>query len=98
MVVKIDNVDAEPQSGLNQGDIVYEEIVEGRATRFAAVFNSKESNPVGPIRSGRTQDINLLGNLNDPVFVWSGRQCWRDERVASDRMDAARAGHAWVLP
>ena len=72
MVVKIDNVDAEPQSGLNQADIVYEEIVEGRATRFAAVFNSMESDPVGPIRSGRTQDINLLGNLNDPVFVWSG--------------------------
>ena len=72
MVVKIDNVDAEPQSGLNQADVVYEEIVEGRATRFAAVFNSQESNPVGPIRSGRTQDINLLGNLNDPVFVWSG--------------------------
>jgi hypothetical protein len=72
MVVKIDNVDAEPQSGLNQADIVYEEIVEGRATRFAAVFNSMESNPVGPIRSGRTQDINLLANLNDPVFVWSG--------------------------
>ena len=72
MVVKIDNVDAEPQSGLNQADIVYEEIVEGRATRFAAVFNSMESDPVGPIRSGRTQDINLLSNLNDPVFVWSG--------------------------
>jgi Protein of unknown function (DUF3048) N-terminal domain/Protein of unknown function (DUF3048) C-terminal domain len=72
MVVKVDNVDAEPQSGLNQADIVYEEIVEGRATRFAAVFNSMESNPVGPIRSGRTQDINLLANLNDPVFVWSG--------------------------
>ena len=72
MVVKIDNVDAEPQSGLNQADIVYEEIVEGRATRFAAVFNSMESNPVGPIRSGRSQDINLLANLNDPVFVWSG--------------------------
>jgi hypothetical protein len=72
MVVKIDNVDAEPQSGLNEADIVYEEIVEGRATRFAAVFNSMEANPVGPIRSGRTQDVNLLSNLNDPVFVWSG--------------------------
>jgi Protein of unknown function (DUF3048) C-terminal domain/Protein of unknown function (DUF3048) N-terminal domain len=31
-----------------------------------------ESDPVGPIRSGRTQDIILLANLNDPVFVWSG--------------------------
>jgi Protein of unknown function (DUF3048) N-terminal domain/Protein of unknown function (DUF3048) C-terminal domain/Abnormal spindle-like microcephaly-assoc'd, ASPM-SPD-2-Hydin len=72
LVVKVDNVDAEPQSGLNQADIVFEEIVEGQATRFAAVFNSSEANPVGPIRSGRTQDINLLLSLNDPAIAYSG--------------------------
>lgn len=72
LIVKIDNVDAEPQAGLNQADVVFEEIVEGRATRFAAVFNSMEANPVGPIRSGRTQDVDLTGSFNDPVFVWSG--------------------------
>ena len=72
LVVKVDNVDAEPQSGLNQADVVFEEIVEGRATRFAAVFNSMEFDPVGPIRSGRTQDINLLLSLNDPAIVYSG--------------------------
>jgi len=72
LVVKIDNVDAEPQSGLNQADVVFEEIVEGRATRFAAVFNSAEANPVGPIRSARTQDVNLLLSLNDPAIVYSG--------------------------
>jgi hypothetical protein len=72
LVVKIDNVDAEPQSGLNQADVVFEEIVEGRATRFAAVFNSTDSDPVGPIRSGRTQDVNLLLSLNDPAIAYSG--------------------------
>jgi hypothetical protein len=72
LVVKIDNVDAEPQSGLNQADIVFEEIVEGGATRFAAVFNSTEPDPVGPIRSGRTQDVNLLLSLNDPAIAYSG--------------------------
>ena len=72
LVVKVDNVDAEPQSGLNQADIVFEEIVEGRATRFAAVFNSIEANPVGPIRSARTQDVNLLLSLNDPAIAYSG--------------------------
>ena len=71
LVVKIDNVDAEPQTGLNQADIVYEEIVEG-ATRFAAIFNSMDSTPVGPIRSGRTQDVALLANLNQPIFAYSG--------------------------
>lgn len=72
LVVKVDNVDAAPQSGLNQADVVFEEIVEGRATRFAAVFNSAEANPVGPIRSGRTQDVDLLMSLNDPALAYSG--------------------------
>lgn len=73
LVVKIDNVGAaRPQTGLNQADIVFEEIVEGRVTRFAAVFNSMDSNPVGPIRSARTQDINLLASLNQPTFAYSG--------------------------
>ena len=72
LVVKIDNgPGARPQSGLNQADIVYEENVE-QITRFAAVYHSQLPDPVGPIRSGRTQDIELLGSLNRPLFAWSG--------------------------
>ncbi len=72
LVVKIDNhPDARPQSGLNQADIVFEENVE-HLTRFAAVFQSKDPDPVGPVRSGRTQDVELLGSLNKPIFAWSG--------------------------
>lgn len=72
MVVKIDNnAKARPQSGLNEADIVFEEIVEVQ-TRFAAVFHSHGADPVGPIRSGRTQDVDLLGSFERPLFVWSG--------------------------
>ncbi|MDO8362594.1 MAG: DUF3048 domain-containing protein [Actinomycetota bacterium] len=72
LVVKIDNnADARPQNGLNEADIVFEEIVEVQ-TRFAAVFQSQGADPVGPIRSGRTQDVLLLGSLNHPLFLWSG--------------------------
>ncbi len=72
IVVKVDNhPDARPQTGLNQADIVFEENVEA-LTRFALVFHSQGSDPVGPIRSGRTQDINLLSSLNGVLFVWSG--------------------------
>jgi hypothetical protein len=72
LVVKIDNNPAaRPQSGLNAADIVFEENVE-QLTRFAAVFHSTDSDPVGPIRSGRTQDISLLSSLNRPLFAWSG--------------------------
>lgn len=72
LVVKIDNHPrARPQWGLNQADLVFEENVE-QLTRFAAVFHSQGSDPVGPIRSGRAQDIDLLGSLNRPLFAWSG--------------------------
>ena len=69
---KIDNhPQARPQVGLNKADIVFEENVES-LTRFAAVFHSQGSDPVGPLRSGRTQDIDMLGSLNKVMFCWSG--------------------------
>lgn len=72
LVVKIDaHPEARPQSGLNQADIVFEENVE-QYTRFAAVFQTNAPDPVGPIRSGREQDVQLLGSLNKPIFAWSG--------------------------
>jgi hypothetical protein len=72
LVAKIDNhPKARPQWGLNQADIVFEENVE-MLTRFAAVFHTTDSDPVGPIRSGRKQDVDLLESLNAPLFAWSG--------------------------
>jgi len=72
IVAKIDNhPGARPQTGINEADIVYEENVE-KWTRFAIVLHSTGSDPVGPLRSGRTQDINLLTSLNHPLFLWSG--------------------------
>jgi len=73
LVVKIDNHDrARPQFGINQADIVFEEIVEGGITRLAAVFHSQQADPVGPVRSARTSDFDLLSNLNRPLFANSG--------------------------
>lgn len=74
LVVKISNYPQSvlPQSGLNDADIVIEEIINDGATRLAAVYHSTDSDPVGPIRSGRAQDINLLLALDRPLFAWSG--------------------------
>ena len=73
LVVKIDNAPgARPQSGFNEADIVFEEIVNDNLTRFAMVFQSGNAGPVGPIRSGRIQDINLFTALDHPLFAWSG--------------------------
>jgi hypothetical protein len=72
LVAKIDNHrQARPQFGLNGADIVFEENVEN-LTRFAAVFHTNAPAKIGPIRSGRTQDVDLLGSFTQPLFVWSG--------------------------
>jgi hypothetical protein len=70
--VKIDNTSkGRPQEALGQADLVYEEMIEGGFTRLAAVFHMNAP-LMGPIRSGRTTDIALIGPLNKPIFAWSG--------------------------
>ena len=83
LAVKISNsTDARPQVGLNQADIVIEERVEG-ITRLLAIFHSTPSAPVGPIRSARDTDIDLLAPLGHPVFVWGGANEGVAARVAA---------------
>ena len=74
LAVKIDNAPGARRNhqGLGAADIVFEEIVEANITRFAAVFHSQGSETVGPIRSGRSQDVDLLLSYNRPLFAWSG--------------------------
>jgi Protein of unknown function (DUF3048) N-terminal domain/Protein of unknown function (DUF3048) C-terminal domain len=73
VVVKVDNIDAaRPQTGVNQADVVYEELVEGGLTRLAAVFQSQYPAAVGPVRSGRLTDAGIADDLNHPVFAYSG--------------------------
>src|SRR5437899_4771481 len=71
--VKIDNVpDALPQSGLNQADIVWEALGEGGRTRLFVTFQSQDADPVGPIRSARPVDADLLDALGGGLFGYSG--------------------------
>jgi hypothetical protein len=73
LIVKIDNVSAaRPQSGLRQADIVIEEPVEGNLTRLAAVFQSSDAGVVGPVRSMRTSDLELIPMFGRPLFAASG--------------------------
>jgi hypothetical protein len=73
IVVKIDNVEsARPPVGINRADVVFEELVEGGLTRLAAVFHSRGSDPVGPVRSARSTDVHLFPMLNQPLFANSG--------------------------
>jgi len=76
VVIKIDNHrDARPQAGLMEADLVYEMLVEGGLTRFAAVFHQTDSAFVGPVRSGRPTDVGVVRALDAPFQV-SGAQWW----------------------
>jgi hypothetical protein len=72
LVVKVSNDrKARPQTGLNDADIVFEAWGAG-PTRFATIWHSKDADFVGPIRSCREQDVNLVGEFNHAVFACSG--------------------------
>ena len=61
LAVKIDNVGfARPQAGIDHADVVVEETVEGGLTRLMAIFQCDSASTVGPIRSARTSDADLL--------------------------------------
>jgi hypothetical protein len=49
-----------PQWGLSRADIVYEHYTEGGLSRFSALFYGQEAEIVGPIRSARFVDIQLV--------------------------------------
>ena len=73
LAVKIDNiVNARPQTGLTHADIVYVLPVEGGLSRFLAVFSSDYPHVIGPVRSAREDDLELLRQFGRPAFAYSG--------------------------
>jgi hypothetical protein len=72
LAVKIDNaVGGPPHWNLADADLVFEENVEG-ITRFIAVYQTNMPDRIGPVRSARTSDIDILAALNRPILAWSG--------------------------
>jgi hypothetical protein len=71
VAVKIDNnAAARPQAGLDKADVIYEEFTEG-ITRFVTVFQSSDAPQVGPVRSVRPADPNIIKPLGG-FLVFSG--------------------------
>lgn len=79
LVVKVSNADgnsashnARPQAGFNEADIVAELLTEGGVTRLALIFHSTDTDEIGPVRSFRTSELDLLPALGLPLFSYSG--------------------------
>ncbi len=72
--IKIENsAAAKPQENLQYADIVFEEYVEAGISRLIAVYQSAWPKSVGPIRSMRPMDPNIMSQLGGPL-VFSGAQ------------------------
>lgn len=98
LTVKVgNNPDGRPQSGLDSADIVFEEIAEGGITRFAAVFNSTVPDQVGPVRSVRGMDPDVVRPLFG-IFAYSGGTSGNVEAIQSVEglltVDETDAGNA----
>ncbi len=73
LCVKIDNAArARPHTGLDAADLVYVEPVEGGISRLLAVYQSRVPPVVGPVRSTRVTDLQLLANFGRPALAFSG--------------------------
>jgi Protein of unknown function (DUF3048) N-terminal domain/Protein of unknown function (DUF3048) C-terminal domain len=80
--IKVDNTrKARPQAGLNDADLVHEELVEGGLTRLLVTYHSKDAGEVAPVRSVRPVDGPLLRQLGGGLFAFSGGAAGVVDRV-----------------
>ena len=72
IAVMIDNnIDAQPQAGLNDAYMVYEIIVEGGESRIMALFKGVSLDKIGPVRSSRHYFLDYALE-NDAIYVHYG--------------------------
>ncbi|HXJ66702.1 MAG TPA: DUF3048 domain-containing protein [Actinomycetota bacterium] len=83
LAIKVENLpEARPQAGIESADVVYEEPVEGGITRFIVVFQCHDSKRVGPVRSARFTDVDILPQYGtQTLFGYAGGAPPVEQRV-----------------
>jgi hypothetical protein len=72
LVVKIENApEARPQAGIDKADVVFEEVVEGGVVRFLCVYQSQDAGDLGPVRSLRPVDPDIVSAIGG-LFAYAG--------------------------
>jgi hypothetical protein len=93
---KVDNhPSARPQVALDQADIVFEELVEGGLTRYVAVWHSNLPPEVGPVRSVRPMDPDIISPFGG-VLAYSGGQQRFVEAMLNTPVESAIHGQSNV--
>jgi Protein of unknown function (DUF3048) N-terminal domain/Protein of unknown function (DUF3048) C-terminal domain len=104
VAVKVENSrESRPQSGLEDADLVYEEIVEGGITRFMAFYHCGDSDRAGPVRSARFDDPKIARPITR-VLGFSGangiveRELDRQKMVALNELNTSNTAFFRVPP
>jgi hypothetical protein len=73
--VKFDDTkSARPQKGVESADVVFITQVEAGLTRLMGIYTSSYPTEVGPVRSARISDIDILAQFGRVGFMYSGAQ------------------------
>jgi hypothetical protein len=78
VAVKIENASiAYPLSGLEDAEVVYEELVEGGLTRFMAMYHCNDAAKAGPVRSAREVDPSIMIPITRILAAAGGNEAVR---------------------
>ncbi len=89
LAAKIDNHEgARPQVGLERTDIVFEELVEGGITRYVAVWHSDLPELVGPVRSVRPMDPDIVTPFGGIIAYSGGQEVFVDMMMSTPVVNA----------
>ena len=84
IVARIDNsIPARPHYGISEADLVFELLVEGNITRYAAIFHSHDPGTIGSIRSARLSDRQTTPMVRG-ALVYSGATTEETEAIRGD--------------
>ena len=99
LIVKISNFPPEvrPQWGLNEADMVWELVVEGGVTRFAAIYYSGDFERVGPVRSARLGDFELV-KIFRALYAHSGSSVGTLDYIRADPVVSTRSLYGGECP
>jgi hypothetical protein len=103
LAIKVENLpEARPQAGLQFADVIYEEPVEGGITRFIVLYQCHDAKRVGPVRSARFTDLDILPQYGtQTLFGYAGGAPKVEQRVQQSGLvdlgfQQPKAAHAFV--
>ena len=88
LAIMINNhVDARPQFGLSEADLIYEAVAEGGITRLLAFYHAQDTEKVGPVRSARIYYEDWAAEFNAWYAHWGSSVMTDDDRAHKDDLD-----------